>query len=137
MTRSFPIFATCAAVLAFCQTASAGDITGPIVTLIVRNYDGLTYVQVEGTPTDRAACAQSTSYWMLPDENSDNGKRTYAMLLAARIRNSPYAFTARAVVLGGETAKASVSCSSGASDIAWAARDDRFGRTWARGEFVR
>jgi hypothetical protein len=67
------------------QQACAGDVTGTITNLIFRDVDGLVYVIVSGAPSGRPQCAAGTSYWMVPNENSDSGKRMVAALLAARM----------------------------------------------------
>ena len=43
------------------------------------------YVDITGMPTGRATCAAATSYWMIPNENSETGKKLYAALLAAQL----------------------------------------------------
>lgn len=49
----------------------------------VRASDGLTYFVLDSvTPTDKPTCA-TIKYWMIKDENSEVGKKQYAMLLAA------------------------------------------------------
>lgn len=72
-------------VLGMSSTASAGDVIGVVTTLLVRDSDGLVYVHLSGTPTGRPACAASTSYWMIPNENSEVGKKLYALLLSAKV----------------------------------------------------
>jgi hypothetical protein len=62
--------------------AIAGTISGKIATVVQRSSDGLTYVVIDGTPSGRPACASNT-YWMIADENSEAGKKQFAMLLAA------------------------------------------------------
>jgi len=63
----------------------AGEVTGTISYLYVRDSDGLVYVHVAGAITDRAACASTTGYWMVPNENSETGKKLYALLLSAKL----------------------------------------------------
>lgn len=67
------------------STASAGEVLGVVTTLLVRDSDGLVYVHLSGTPTGRPACAANTSYWMIPNENSEAGKKLYALLLGAKL----------------------------------------------------
>lgn len=67
----------------FASPAYAGTVEGKVKSLVVRASDGLHYVVIEGAFTDRAACAQNTSYWMITDEHSDAGKSQLAMLLSA------------------------------------------------------
>lgn len=64
------------------SVAVAGTISGKISTIIQRSTDGLTYVVIDGTASGKPACASNT-YWMVYDENSDSGKKQFAMLLAA------------------------------------------------------
>jgi hypothetical protein len=63
--------------------ASAGQVTGVINWVMVRASDGLTYVSIIGTPTGQPGCATG-GYWMIADENSEAGKKQYAMLLEAK-----------------------------------------------------
>ncbi len=65
--------------------AQAGEGTGTVDTLVVRDTDGLTYVQLSTPPTNRPSCAAGTTYWMIPSENSEAGKKLYALLLAAHV----------------------------------------------------
>jgi len=68
-----------------CFSAQAGEGAGTVANLIVRDSDGLVYVQLATPPTSRASCAATTTYWMIQNENSDSGKRLYAVLLAAHV----------------------------------------------------
>ena len=80
MKRSALVF-----VIALCVsvTAAASSQTGKIKRLYVRASDGLTYFTMDSaTPSDKPSCA-THSYWMIKDENSEVGKKQYAMLLAA------------------------------------------------------
>jgi hypothetical protein len=63
----------------------AGNAVGVIDKLIVRDTDGLTYVQLTTSPASRASCAAATTYWMIQNENSESGRKLYAMLLAAHL----------------------------------------------------
>lgn len=72
-------------VLAPSLPARAGQASGVITNLIVRDADGLVYVYLSGAPSGRPACASATVYWMIRDENSETGKKTYAALLAAQL----------------------------------------------------
>lgn len=69
-------------------SAEAGQQTGTIDVLFVRQSDGLVYVQLSGTATSRAWCGRNSIYWMIKNENSDAGKRQYAALVAARLAAS-------------------------------------------------
>ena len=61
----------------------AGTQQGFVTYLYVRASDGLVYFYLSGTPKDRPACAQNTTYWMIRDENSTAGKQQLAQLLTA------------------------------------------------------
>ncbi|MEN3157329.1 hypothetical protein ABC502_02980 [Alkalimonas sp. NCh-2] len=64
--------------------ALAGEQTGTVNHLLVRASDGLVYFYLEGSAkTNSPACARN-DYWMIRDENSEVGKKQYAMLLAAQ-----------------------------------------------------
>ena len=64
--------------------ASAGQVTGTVKEIIVRAEDGLHYFYMNGTATDKPACA-TNSYWMIKDENSAAGKAQFSMLLTAYV----------------------------------------------------
>lgn len=62
----------------------AGSQVGTVGSVIVRASDGLTYFTLIGAPkSDSPACAK-IGYWMIKDENSEVGKKQYAMVLAAQ-----------------------------------------------------
>lgn len=63
-------------------SASAGEQTGKVVSLYVRDSDGLIFVLLAGTATGRPNCA-NPYYWIIRDENSAVGKRFLSMLLTA------------------------------------------------------
>lgn len=63
--------------------ASAGTVTGTVEWVIARASDGLTYAMINGTASAKPACA-TKGYWIIKDENSEAGKKQYAMLLAAQ-----------------------------------------------------
>jgi hypothetical protein len=71
--------------VSFSPLATASEVTGNITYLEVRDSDGLIYTVIAGARSAKPACAQSTYYFMIKDENSGTGKRTYAMLLAAKL----------------------------------------------------
>lgn len=54
-----------------------------IKTIDVRQEDGLTYVILDGTHTNKPACAASQEYWIVKNENSAIGAKQYAALLLA------------------------------------------------------
>lgn len=62
--------------------ATAGTVTGTIQWVIARSTDGLTYAAINGTASGKPACA-TQGYWIITDENSEAGKKQYAMLLLA------------------------------------------------------
>ncbi|MCW0386945.1 MULTISPECIES: hypothetical protein [Xanthomonas] len=69
--------------------ASASRVTGTIKDLYVRSTDGVHYVVVNGTPSQRPTCAGNTTYYMIRDETSDVGKAQLAMLLSAYMAGKP------------------------------------------------
>ena len=69
------------------QPALAGSQTGYISALYIRDTDGLVYVHLAGSPTGRPPCAANSTYWMVPNENSETGKKLFALLLAAKLAN--------------------------------------------------
>jgi hypothetical protein len=71
------------------QHACAGTETGIITQITTRDSDGLIYLELSGTPTDRPSCASLHPYWSIPNETTVTGKAMYAMLLAARMAGSP------------------------------------------------
>ena len=64
--------------------AIAGSQKGNVVNLTVRSSDGLIFLQLSGTASDRPQCALQQTYWMIPNETTDAGKRIYALLLSAQ-----------------------------------------------------
>src|SRR5262245_7777710 len=77
-------------------TASAGQVTGTVNQVLQRASDGLTYVIVNGTASGQPSCA-TNSYWMIVAENSEAGKKEFAMLLLAK------ATGLRVVITGGNS----------------------------------
>jgi len=65
--------------------AMAGQQFGTVNVLNVRDSDGLLWVNLTGSPSDRPLCAANTTYWIIPNETTDTGKRLYEMLLAANV----------------------------------------------------
>lgn len=61
---------------------AAGGQRGEVVFLNVRG-DGLIVFELAGVRGNKPACA-TYDYWIIPDEDSERGKRMFAMLLAAR-----------------------------------------------------
>jgi hypothetical protein len=76
-------------------TSQAGTGAGTVANVTVRDSDGLTYVYLSNPPTGRPACAASTQYWMIPNENSEAGKKLYALLLAAQLSGRPVSITGK------------------------------------------
>jgi hypothetical protein len=69
--------------LAATAPAFSGTITGTVEWVIARASDGLTYALINGSASGQPACA-TKGYWVIMDENSEAGKKQYAMLLAAQ-----------------------------------------------------
>lgn len=63
--------------------ALAGNQTGKITQLTVRQSDGLIYFNVSNAAHNKPSCA-THSYWMIRNEKSQVGKMQYAMLLTAQ-----------------------------------------------------
>src|SRR5689334_13409575 len=61
---------------------AGGVINGTVQQVFVRASDGLIYVVINGTASDKPACA-GQSYWVIMDETSDVGHKQYELLLAA------------------------------------------------------
>lgn len=72
-------------VLGLATAQAGGQVNGVVSSVQVRDSDGLIVVFVNGTNTGRPACAASTTYWIIPNENSESGKKLYALLLAAKV----------------------------------------------------
>ena len=64
------------------QSANAGTQSGKIVWLQTRESDGLVAVQLDGVRYNKPSCA-TYDYWIVKNENSENGKKNYSLLLAA------------------------------------------------------
>ena len=79
------VLAITASIGVWCATAPAlaGTITGTVEWVIARASDGLTYAMITGIPSGRPTCA-TKAYWIIADENSEAGKKQYAMLLTAQ-----------------------------------------------------
>jgi hypothetical protein len=54
-----------------------------VSSLVTRASDGLVFVTLTAAPTGRPAWAAGTHYFMIAAENSEAGKKQFAMLLAA------------------------------------------------------
>jgi hypothetical protein len=76
------------------SAAQASEAGGRITYLLVRDADGVIYFEVDGPRSAKPACATNHNYFMIRDENSATGKRTYALLLSAFL-------SGRAVDVGG------------------------------------
>lgn len=59
-----------------------GAVQGTVSMLIQRASDGLIYVIVNGTRSGAPGCA-TAHYWVIANENSEAGKRQFAMLMTA------------------------------------------------------
>jgi hypothetical protein len=67
----------------FSASASAGSQVGAVSSVIVRASDGLTYFTIAGPAKSNSPTCATIGYWMIKDENSEVGKKQYAMLLTA------------------------------------------------------
>ena len=76
------MLASCCAVAV--SPAIAGTQSGFVKSIYVRDSDGLILVDIEGTASGHPVCAQQT-YWIIPNETSDTGKRLLALLLSAQL----------------------------------------------------
>lgn len=59
-----------------------GVVQGTVNMLIQRASDGLIYVIVNGTTSGNPSCA-TAHYWVIANENSEAGKKQFAMLMTA------------------------------------------------------
>jgi hypothetical protein len=75
--------------LSLTAPVEASSAQGRVTVLIARGTDGLLYVEIEGAPSNRPACASDTRYYMVRDENSSGGKSQFAMLMSAYISGVP------------------------------------------------
>lgn len=62
---------------------AAGNQTGQVVRIFVRQTDHVVLVDITGTPTNKPACAPYT-YWIIKDETSVTGKQQLALLMLAK-----------------------------------------------------
>lgn len=74
--------AACMAIVS--SPAAAGSEAGQITTLRTRASDNLVFFTLNGSATNKPACARY-AYWMIKDENSATGKRQFAMLMSAML----------------------------------------------------
>lgn len=74
--------------------AMAGTQTGYITFLQVRDTDGLVYFGLTGTATGKPACAFH-SPWSITNENSDTGKRLFALLMSAHAAGQQVSVTGK------------------------------------------
>src|ERR1700741_3190204 len=65
-------------------SALAGSQTGYITFLEVRDTDGLIYFGLTGTASGKPTCAVFSA-WTLSNENSETGKKLFALLASARV----------------------------------------------------
>lgn len=71
-----------------CGSAVASQQTATITQIYKRDSDGLTYVFLSGTRSGKPTCAYY-DYFIVHDENSNNGKQQLSMLLMAKATNQP------------------------------------------------
>ena len=62
--------------------AEAGTENGRIDYIKVRD-DGLIYFELDGVQSNRPACSEGYTYWMIKDEDSTFGKSQLQLLMAA------------------------------------------------------
>jgi hypothetical protein len=74
--------------------ANAGQAIGPVLYLTQRASDGLIYVVINGANVGSPGCATS-SYFMISNENSEVGKKQFAMLLTAKATGLRVAITGK------------------------------------------
>lgn len=72
--------------LSFFGPAYASTARGKVSKVFVRDSDGLVYVVIEGTRTEKPACATG-SYLMIKNEKSLVGKQQLTLLLMAQATN--------------------------------------------------
>lgn len=61
----------------------AGEQSGVVSSVVVRQSDGLVYFTLEGNITTGKPSCVKKEYWMIRDENSTAGKFQYSMVLSA------------------------------------------------------
>jgi hypothetical protein len=83
MFKVVRLFAFLLCFIAALPASAVGSQTGVVTTILNRNSDGLLYFYMSGSVTGRPACA-TISYWIIKDENSNSGKKLFALLLLAR-----------------------------------------------------
>ncbi|QWT22388.1 hypothetical protein KPL74_10400 [Bacillus sp. NP157] len=88
MKKFFFGIATAVAAVTMAGAAIAGTQSGRVTSIHVRHNDGLIYFTLEGTISNRAACA-ANDLWIVQAENSDNANKQLAALLAARASDLP------------------------------------------------
>ncbi len=78
-------YAPAALFIAVSSAAAASEATGKVAYIVVRDIDGLIYVELDTLRSGKPACAANHNYFMIKDETSPSGRRTYATLLAAKL----------------------------------------------------
>lgn len=74
--------------LVFISSALASDYTGKVENIIIRDSDGLVYIDLTGSRSnDVPECAKNRNYMKIKNENSASGKRQLAMLMLAQASN--------------------------------------------------
>jgi hypothetical protein len=69
--------------VAICGSAVASQQTAAITQIFKRDSDGLTYVFLNGSRSGKPSCAYY-DYFIIRDENSNNGKQQLSMLMMAK-----------------------------------------------------
>jgi hypothetical protein len=72
-----------AAILLLAVPAYAGEVVGTVQSVYVRASDGLVLVLMNGAPSGKPACA-TQAYWIVKGENTETGKKQYALLMSAK-----------------------------------------------------
>ena len=77
----------------FTNTIYASSYSGKISSIIVRDSDGLVYINIEGVRVGNIPACSKYNYMMIKNENSATGKRQLAQLLMAQATNKTVVIT--------------------------------------------
>ena len=69
------------------NTTYASTYSGKISSIIVRDSDGLVYINIEGVRVGNIPACSKYNYMMIKNENSATGKRQLALLMIAHTNN--------------------------------------------------
>lgn len=70
------------------------NVQGTVNTLIQRASDGLIYVRINGTANEIGCASSADTFWAIHDEDTEEGKRQFAMLMLAYANRSVVVLTA-------------------------------------------